>query len=191
MRIISGQWRGRPLAAPKGEVTRPTADRTREALFSMLASRIGSFEGLRVADLFAGSGALGLEALSRGAAHATFVDQDKAAVTAIKANIAKLGGDRPAFGNEVVATAVAALGPARQPFDLLLLDPPYRTGGGGALLERLTRLGWASDAAWASVETASDETVSAEGWTLEADRSHGKAKISLLARVAPSTARSG
>ena len=67
MRIISGQWRGRPLVAPKGELTRPTADRTRETLFSMLVSRIGSFEGLRVADLYAGSGALALEALSRGA----------------------------------------------------------------------------------------------------------------------------
>ena len=68
MRIIAGQWRGRKLAAPKGDATRPTADRTRETLFSMLTSRLGSFEGLSVADLFAGSGALGLEALSRGAA---------------------------------------------------------------------------------------------------------------------------
>ena len=68
MRIIAGMWRGRPLTVPTGATTRPTADRTREALFSMLASRVGSFDGLRVADLFAGTGALGLEALSRGAA---------------------------------------------------------------------------------------------------------------------------
>ena len=74
MRIIAGEWRGRKLVAPAGQQTRPTADRTRETLFSMLASRLGSFEGLRVADLYAGSGALGLEALSRGAAHATFVE---------------------------------------------------------------------------------------------------------------------
>ena len=75
MRIISGEWRSRPLVAPKGDTTRPTADRTRETLFSMLTSRLGSFEDLRVLDLFAGSGALGLEALSRGAAHCTFVFQ--------------------------------------------------------------------------------------------------------------------
>ena len=78
MRIIAGQWRGRPLAAPKGELTRPTADRTRETLFSMLVSRIGSFEGLRVADLYAGSGALAFEALSRGAERAVLVEQARA-----------------------------------------------------------------------------------------------------------------
>ena len=78
VRIIAGAWRGRPLEAPPGMGTRPTADRVRETLFSMLASRLGSFEDLRVADLFAGSGALGLEALSRGAASATFVENDSA-----------------------------------------------------------------------------------------------------------------
>ena len=92
MRIISGEWRSRPLVAPKGDTTRPTADRTRETLFSMLTSRLGSFEDLRVLDLFAGSGALGLEALSRGAAHCTFVEQDHLALDALEKNIAKLGG---------------------------------------------------------------------------------------------------
>ena len=72
MRVIAGRWRGRPLLAPAGQATRPTSDRAREGLFSMLASRLGSFEGLVVADLFAGTGALGIEALSRGAAHCTF-----------------------------------------------------------------------------------------------------------------------
>src|SRR3546814_13983274 len=86
MRIIAGQWRGRSIDAPKGDTTRPTADRTREALFSMLTSRLGSFEGLAVADLFAGSGALGLEALSRGAASCIFVEQDRAALDALHAN---------------------------------------------------------------------------------------------------------
>ena len=90
MRIIAGQWRGRPLQAPPGDSTRPTADRVRETLFSMLASRLGSFEELRVADLFAGSGALGFEALSRGAATCLFVDRDPAAQKAIQANAAKL-----------------------------------------------------------------------------------------------------
>ena len=179
MRIISGKWRGRALDVPKGDTTRPTADRTREALFSMLQSRLGSFEGLRVADLFAGTGALGLEALSRGAAHATFVEQDKAALAALKANVARLEAKA-----EVMAVSVSALGPARAPFDLLLLDPPYASGGGGALIERLTRLGWAAPGAWASVETEAKESVSAGGWMLEAERIHGKAKLSLLSRVA-------
>ena len=83
MRIIAGQFRGRTLEAPPGISTRPTGDRVREALFSMLASRVGSFDGLRVADLYAGSGALGLEALSRGAAHATFVETDRGAFEAV------------------------------------------------------------------------------------------------------------
>ena len=82
MRIIAGQWRGRAIIAPAGEETRPTANRVREALFSMLTSRLGSFEGLRVLDGFAGTGALGLEALSRGAARATFVEKDAEAVKA-------------------------------------------------------------------------------------------------------------
>ncbi len=90
MRIIAGEWRGRPLRGPEGDTTRPTADRTRETLFSMLASRLGSFEGLAVADLFAGSGALGLEAQSRGAATALFVETDASAVRTIRTNIAAL-----------------------------------------------------------------------------------------------------
>ena len=132
MRIIAGQWRGRPLVAPKGDATRPTADRTREALFSMLTSRIGSFEGLAVADLFAGSGALGLEALSRGAARCLFVEQDKPALDALRANIAKLG----ATNADVRAASAIGLGPATAPLDLILMDPPYGTGAGNVALDR-------------------------------------------------------
>ena len=94
MRIIAGQWRGRKLVAPPGDATRPTADRTRETLFSMLISRLGSFEGLRVADLFAGSGALGIEALSRGAAQCLFVEQDAVALKTIRANLAQFDLER-------------------------------------------------------------------------------------------------
>lgn len=177
MRIIAGQWRGRTLQAPEGAATRPTADRTREALFSMLASRIGSFEGLAVADIFAGTGALGLEALSRGAARATFVEMDRVALAALKANIAKLGA-----AGDVVPASVAALGPSRTAHDILFFDPPYGSGGAGALIERLTRLGWATESAWASVETAADEAVSAGGWTVDAIRRHGKAQLTLLRR---------
>lgn len=179
MRVIAGKWRGRPIVAPAGQSTRPTSDRTREALFSMLTSRIGSFEGLRVADIFAGTGALGIEALSRGAADATFVDHDRAAIDMLRANLAKLG-----VSGDVRAQPVSSLGPCQRPHDLLMFDPPYDSGGAGALLERLTRLGWASDGAWASVETARQEEVSAAGWSVNAERIHGKAKLTLLRRDA-------
>ena len=179
MRIIAGTWRGRPLVAPKGDATRPTADRTREALFSMLTSRVGSFEGLRVADLFAGSGALGLEALSRGAAACLFVEQDRAALDALKANIARLG----ATGTDVRAQSVLALGPVSQPVDLMLVDPPYRSGAGNVALDKLARLGWIGPATWISVETARDEDVDATGFAIDAERVHGKAKLTLLRRA--------
>jgi len=134
VRIISGQWRGRKLAAPPGDATRPTADRTRETLFSMLVSRIGSFEGLAVADLFAGSGALGLEALSRGAASCIFAEQDPAAIRAIRQNIANLHAQQQC---DVRAGSVLSLGPAKQPLDLILADPPYGTGAGEVALDKL------------------------------------------------------
>jgi 16S rRNA (guanine966-N2)-methyltransferase len=184
MRLIAGKWGGRVLHAPPGATTRPTGDRTREALFSILVSRIGSFEGLAVADIFAGTGALGLEAMSRGAESCTFVDQDREALKAIKANIAMLGANA-----DVIAASVSALGPSRRTYDLLMFDPPYGSGGAGALLERLTRLGWAAPSAWATVETRSDEQVSAEGWTLEVERTYGIAKLSVLSRT--TTAQSG
>jgi len=176
MRIIAGQWRGRPLAAPAGDATRPTADRTREALFSMLVARVGSFEGLAVADLFAGSGALGLEALSRGAATCLFVEQDRAALDVLKANVAKLG----AKGAEVRAGSVLALGPARAPLDLILMDPPYTSGAGNVALDKLARLGWVGPATWVSIETARAEVVDVAGFTVDAERVYGKAKITLL-----------
>ena len=176
MRIISGIYRGRPLIAPKGDTTRPTADRTREALFSMLVSRLGSFEDLRVLDLFAGSGALGLEALSRGAASCTFVEQDGDALTALRTNIAKL----KAIGAEIRAQSVMALGPAPAPYDLILLDPPYESGAGVVALERLLRLGWIAGGALVSVETTKKEAVAVEGLEVEVERIHGKAKITLL-----------
>lgn len=176
MRIISGLWRGRPLVAPRGEVTRPTADRTREALFSMLVSRLGSFEGLAVADLFAGSGALGLEALSRGAASCLFVEQDKPALDALRANVAKLG----ATGADVRPGSALALGPARAPLDLIMMDPPYGSGAGAVAADKLARLGWIGPATWVSIETQAREPVEAPGLTIDTERTHGKARITLL-----------
>ena len=169
MRIIAGQWRGRPLVAPQGQATRPTSDRTREALFSMLASRVGSFEGLKVADVCAGTGALGLEALSRGAAHCTFVERDRAAVEALRANVAKLGA-------EAEVRAIAAESFAGGAYDLVLIDPPYGTGLGQKILPAIG----VAPGGWVSIETARDEAVAVPGFTVEAERVHGKARITLL-----------
>tara|TARA_B100001179_G_scaffold230769_1_gene219102 strand:+ start:703 stop:1245 length:543 start_codon:yes stop_codon:yes gene_type:complete len=180
MRIVAGEWRGRTIAAPAGETTRPTADRTRETLFNMLASRLGDFDGLSVADLFAGSGALGLEALSRGAASCLFVEEDKRAVDAIRGNIAKLGaGPR----SVVQQASVLRLGPAKAPHDLIMLDPPYDTGAGGVAIDKLVRLGWIGPATWVSLEIGAREEVKLRDMTVEAERKVGKAKLLLLRRA--------
>ncbi len=186
LRIIAGQWRGRKLQAPQGETTRPTADRTRETLFSMLLSRLGTFEGLAAADLFAGSGALGLEALSRGAASCVFVEQDPPAIRALRANIAAL---RAASECDVRAGSVLALGPVKAPLDLVLLDPPYHSGAGSVALDKLRRLGWIGEQTWISLETAHDEEPKVKGFVVDADRKVGKARLTLL-RLAPSPAQS-
>ena len=169
MRIIAGKWRGRTLIAPPGATTRPTGDRTREALFSMLASRLGSFEGLSVVDLFAGTGALGLEALSRGAASCTFVERDRPALEALRANVEKLAA-------EADIRAQSAENFSGGPFDLALLDPPYGTDLGQRALGRI-RL---APAGWASLETARDEAIEVEGYEIDTERVFGKAKITLL-----------
>jgi 16S rRNA (guanine966-N2)-methyltransferase len=129
VRIVAGRWGGRRLASPKGAATRPTSDRVREALFSILGDRV---QGARVLDLFAGSGALGLEALSRGAAAVTFVDSAAASVAAVKANLEALDGEAAVHRSDALRFLRAAPGRARQ-YDLVLLDPPYR------LAERLGR----------------------------------------------------
>ena len=177
MRIIAGEWRRRLLHAPAGDATRPTADRTRETLFAMLTSRLGSFEGLAVADLFAGSGALGLEALSRGAATCLFAEHDPAAIRALRANIANL---RAQAQSDVRAASALQLGPARAPLDLLLLDPPYRTGAGGVALDKLARLGWIGPGSWVSLETAHDEPLQVKALEIESERKVGKARLTLL-----------
>lgn len=177
MRVISGEWRGRKLLAPKNDATRPTADRTRETLFSMLASRLGSFEGLHVADLFAGSGALGIEALSRGAAHCVFGEQDRDAIDALRKNLAAFGAAPRA---DVRAGSVLAVGPAPRPFDLLLFDAPYGTGAGSVALDKLNRLGWVGADSLISIETAEKEAVEVAGFAIDAIRKVGKAKLTLL-----------
>ena len=177
MRIISGQWRSRPLVAPKGDTTRPTADRTRETLFSMLNSRLGSFEDLAVLDLFAGSGALGLEALSRGAATCTFVENDAAALKALETNIAKLGATAQ---SDIRRSSVLSLGSAIKPFDVILMDPPYASGAGSVALDKLGRLGWFAPSAWISIETGNKEDVDVRGYVIDTVRNVGKARLTLL-----------
>src|SRR6476660_6554249 len=128
MRIVAGEWRGRRLVAPPGRTTRPTSDRVREAVFCIL----GPLDGERVLDLFAGSGALGLEALSRGAGEATLVERDRAALKALRANVEALGAGARVIGGDVAAfldSAAAAGGH----YDLVFLDPPYRSGLGREL----------------------------------------------------------
>ena len=130
MRITGGALARRTLEAPRGDRTRPTTDRVREALFSALGSRM-DLAGARVLDLFAGSGALGLEALSRGAAHATFVEHHAPTLAVARRNAAALGVEgRAAF---VRADALAHLGRTPGPFDLVLADPPYALGRLAAL----------------------------------------------------------
>ncbi|MBA4163977.1 MAG: 16S rRNA (guanine(966)-N(2))-methyltransferase RsmD [Erythrobacter sp.] len=180
MRIIAGEWRGRKLAAPKADATRPTADRTRETLFSMLTSRLGTFEGLSVADLFAGSGALGLEALSRGAAHCLFVENDEPVARVLRANIDTLAAASQA---KIVRGSVLTLGPAREAYDLILLDPPYGTGAGCVALDRLLRLDWIGGQTWIALETGLKEAVEVKGLAIETRRQVGKAMLTLMTRT--------
>ncbi len=176
MRIIAGEWRGRRLQAPPGAATRPTADRVRETLFSMLVSRLGSFEDLRVADLFAGSGALGFEALSRGAGFACFVDNDPKAVAAIRANAADLGATERA---QILGGSALAL-PRSEPFNLVFADPPYAPGSGTAAVHAVASANWLAPGGWIAVETARDDAVDPCEWTVDAERPVGRARLTLL-----------
>ena len=144
MRIVAGQFRGRPLAAPEGTQTRPTSDRVREAVFNILEHGIAgfSFAGIRVLDLFAGTGALGLEALSRGAAFCLFVEEDVAARGLIRRNIETLGVTGT---TKVFRRNAADLGPAGNRgggFGLAFLDPPYDQGLGQRALASAAEGGW-------------------------------------------------
>jgi len=139
MRITGGVHRSRLLHAPKGVSTRPTADRVREALFSILASR-RPLEGASVLDLYAGTGALGLEALSRGAARVTFVECSRTALAALRANVEALGVERNAHVMSGLVERSSAALVAEGPFDLVLADPPYALVKNGEALSALGEL---------------------------------------------------
>ena len=178
MRIVAGEWRGRRIEAPPGRSTRPTADRVRETLFAMLASRLGAFDDLRVADLFAGSGALGFEALSRGAAEAVFVESDPVAAASIRRNADSLGA-----GGRVRILAGSALALVRcDPFDLVFADPPYAPGAGSDIVRAVLHSDWLARGGWMSVETGRDEQLDPSGLAVDAVRDVGRARLTLLRR---------
>lgn len=179
MRVIAGAWRGRPIVAPAGGATRPTSDRAREGLFSMLASRLGTFDGLHCADLFAGTGALGIEALSRGAAHCTFVENDRSAVAALKQNLARYSADGRF---EVRSQSVEHVPAPSRPMDLVFMDPPYATGLAAMALERICNPAWVAPGGLVSIETDGERLDLPEGFAIEAERRYGKAHILLLRR---------
>jgi 16S rRNA (guanine966-N2)-methyltransferase len=142
----------------------------------MLTSRLGSFEDLRVADLFAGSGALGFEALSRGAGTATFVENDPAAAAAIRRNATKLGADVQILGGSALAL------PRSEPFDLIFADPPYTPGSGTGVVESVLKSGWLAPGGWMSVETSRDDGVEPSELEIGAVRDVGRARLTLLRR---------
>jgi 16S rRNA (guanine966-N2)-methyltransferase len=183
MRVVGGIFKGRALTAPAGRATRPTTDRAREALFNILehAPWAPGVSGARVLDLFAGSGALGIEALSRGAAFCLFVETDPGARGAIRDNIEAVG----AFGATRIHRRDAAdLGqrPAAldAPFNLVFLDPPYGAGLGEAALARLEQGGWITPDALIVFECAAAETPAPDGFTLLDTRVYGAAKLLFL-----------
>ena len=170
MRVISGEFGGRRLVSPEGETTRPTTDKTRSAVFNSLSS-MGVLQGAVVADLYAGSGALGIEAVSRGAAKCVFVERDRSALIALRENIATLAiVDRCT----VHGTDVMAWVPAMRNVDIAFIDPPYAFDAWPALL-KLVDVGLV-------VAEADDPVEAPHGWTQLRSRRYGRAWITLLER---------
>lgn len=187
MRVIAGEWRGRKLAEPRGrEVTRPTTDRVREACASMVESALdGGIEGSRVLDAFAGSGALGIEMLSRGASFASFFDIDRSAAALVRRNLEGVGCDRGRYRvscADVLATAARGrvLG---APFDLVLIDAPYALGPEPAcsLLESLAASCAIGPGTLALVErSASQDQARPAGFVIEREKRYGLTSVDLL-----------
>jgi 16S rRNA (guanine966-N2)-methyltransferase len=175
------------LGGPKGSSIRPTTDRARQALFNILAHRRFDdrpfvFEGARVMDAFCGTGALGIEALSRGADHAYFLDNNRAALGIARENLQSLGEDR----NATLFYADAARPPQGEPCNLVLLDPPYRSNLAAPALHAMARNGWLSDGALAIAEIGAREDFPAlDGFEILDERRYGAAKFVIL-RYRPS-----
>ncbi len=184
MRIVAGKHRGRHLAAPEGAGVRPTSDRAREALFNVLAHRPLRADGkpalaeARVLDIFAGTGAMGLEALSRGAAYATFVERDRAALAALEKNVAELG---EAARTAILRIDVLALPHAKEAASLAFLDPPYGAGLAEPALATLANGGWLEDGAVVIVELGKRDELSPPAFFKPLDeRRYGAARFVFL-----------
>jgi len=154
MRVIAGKYRGRPLAAPPGNSVRPTTDKVKEAIFDLIAWDI---EGKSVLDLFAGSGAMGIEALSRGAKEAVFADKSRDSIAAAKENLSKLGADGEVYMADY-RIALSKLGSARRKFDLIFIDPPYKKGLEAEVLKSIMDRGVLTDNGTIVLERSSDNT---------------------------------
>jgi 16S rRNA (guanine966-N2)-methyltransferase len=184
LRIISGQARGRKLAPLTGIDIRPTPDRVREALFSILLSRLGTFADRVVLDLYAGSGAMGLEALSRGAAQATFIDQGPQAAQVVTANLNACAlHDRGVFRRGEVLATLPRLAPQR--FDLIFADPPYHSGLAAKTLHAIAGLSLLAPGGLVCAETATGEELpESDGPLLRVDqRRYGSTTIHLYAHA--------
>jgi 16S rRNA (guanine966-N2)-methyltransferase len=183
VRIVAGAWRGRVLVAPAGATTRPTADRVRQALFDrLLHAPWGGravLEGATVLDAFAGTGALGLEALSRGAARAVFLERDRAALAALRANVSACRAEESCR----VIPADATRPPAGEPCGLVFLDPPYGRELVPAAVAALAGAGWIVSGTLVVAEVGRDEIL-APGPELLADRIYGAARVGVW-RFAP------
>ena len=184
MRIVGGQFRGRALAAPEGKATRPTSDRAREALFNILAHAAWApeLDGARVIDLFAGSGALGFEAVSRGGAFCLFVETDDGARGAIRENAEALGlfGRTRVHRRSAIDLGVRP-GSAGEAFDIAFLDPPYGQGLGEQALVRLAEGDWLAPGALVVFERGSDEPdIDTPGYERLDDRAWGAARVLFL-----------
>ncbi len=178
MRIIAGAFRGRPLLSPDNQAIRPTSDRAREALFNILEHGAPPVRGARFLDLFCGTGAVGLEALSRGAAEILLIEADATALAIAEANLARLGSPSNV---RLLARDATQLGPARQGYDLLFLDPPYRSGFATPALAALARGGWLAPEARIIVELAARENLTIPaGYALQQGRRYGAAKFAFL-----------
>jgi 16S rRNA (guanine966-N2)-methyltransferase len=179
-RVVAGSARGRRLAVPPGTETRPTSDRAREALFSTVESLLGPLHGSRVLDLYAGSGAVGIEALSRGAAHALLVEADARAARTAQDNVTLTGLPGAVVSRERVERVAAGAAPG-SPYDLVFADPPYRLSD-AALRDVLTALmygGWLRDGALLVVERATrgGEWTWPDGVEAERSRRYGEATL--------------
>jgi 16S rRNA (guanine966-N2)-methyltransferase len=178
LRIIGGRWRGRPLQFPPLDAVRPSPDRVRETLFNWLQ---GAIVGARCLDLFAGSGALGIEALSRGAAHVTFVDREPRLGRHLSETLGRLGADSASV---VVEDATAFLRSPAQRFDVVFLDPPFASDLLQDVCDALAR-GWLAAEAWVYVECPAQQPLPSlpPGWSVHRTKRAGQVGYHLL-RVA-------